>query len=183
MTNSTQETAYYNNSTTSPVYLNEVKRITPERGDSYLACKAVLLDGPMDQPNYTNIDLNVKGPQAIEALESFEDQWPTGYTENASERIKAFASVRIGSISAKGFLKQDGTAGAVLKGKLMEVTYLKVNDSVLFSKNSQEDEASDQAMPEQDASSSSADQENGVQPSTAEVHSTAQDEGKSAIAA
>ncbi len=65
----------------------------------------------------------------------------------------------------------------------MEVTYLKVNDSVLFSKNSQEDEASDQAMPEQDASSSSADQENGVQPSTAEDQSAAQDEGESAIAA
>jgi len=169
MTNSTQETAYYNNSTTSPAYINEVKRITPERGNPYLACKAVLLDGRVDQPNYTYIDLNVKGPQAIEALEAFENQWPTGYSENVSDRISVFASIRIGSISAKGFLKQDKTIGTVLKGKLMEVTYLKVGDNVIRTSNSAQDEtASEQEQP-----TSSANPETGNRPNGAVVHSTA----------
>ena len=146
---SNQENAFYNNSTVSPVYINEVKLIQPKKGDGYIACKATILDGPCDKPNYQNIDLIVKGTQAIEALNSFSAQWPAGYQkdQNSNDRVKVFAFVRIGSISTAAFLKKDKTPGSILKGKLMEITYLKLNDDVLVHTNAKANDENANSSP------------------------------------
>ena len=126
MTNSTQnnETAYYNNSTSSACYINEIKRVQPKRGDAFIAVKASLVDGPMDSPSYESIDLIVKGQQAQRVLESFENQWPT-YSQK--DRPTIFANVRFGSIGVKPYLNGQSLPSAVLSGRLIKVNYCSIN--------------------------------------------------------
>lgn len=126
MTNSTQnnETKYYNNSTSSACYINEIKRVQPNRGDAFIAVKASLVDGPLDNPSYENIDLIVKGKQAQEVLESFEGQWPQYSQEN---RPTIFANIRLVSLGVKAYMNGKQQPAAVLSGRLIKVNFCSIN--------------------------------------------------------
>ena len=130
MTNSTNENQYFNNSTSTPAVIHEVKRITPARGDEFVAIKASMLDGKCDNPSYENIDLIVKGEQAMQVLTSFENLWPT-YGQDKEKRTKIFANLRIGSLGVKPYLTKKGDAAATLSGRLIKINYCKVNDVVV----------------------------------------------------
>jgi len=131
MTNSNQENQYFNNSTTSPCYINQIKWIKPKRGDAFLSVKAALLDGLVSSPGYENIDLIVKGNQAKEVLQMFEENWPT-YEQDKGSRNKIFANIRFGSIGTKPYLNKEKKPDSVLSGSLIKIAYCKVNDEVVY---------------------------------------------------
>ena len=130
-------------------YLNEIKLVHPENGDAYVAVKAAILEG---KPNKNGkikqiyIDLNVKGQQALDVINSLQAYWPQGYG-SASDH-KWMAGIRFGSINAKTyFSKKSNAQVAMLTGSLIAFRWLKVNghDVVVPEWHKSEDQQMQQA--------------------------------------
>lgn len=130
-TQNNTEVTYFNNSTTTACYINEIKRITPKKGDGFIAIKASMLDGSKDDMNYQSVDLIVRGKQAQEVIESFEAHWPN-YNQDKETRSKVFANLRFASLGVKPYLNAQNQACAVISGRLIKIAYLKVNDTVVY---------------------------------------------------
>lgn len=144
MTNNTQETKYYNTSTSTACYINEIKRVKPNRGNAFLAVKASIVEGPMDNPVYQSVDLIVKGEQAKHVLALFEDQWPLYSHKN---RPTIFANIRFGSLGVKPFLTGNGEPAAVLSGRLIKVNFVSLNKEVIFQESSDDAETDNTSQP------------------------------------
>lgn len=114
---------YFNLTADAVGYIDEVKVVKPRKGDSFVALKATLLEGQNGQER-VGIDLILRGSQAAEVLDSLKAEWPQGYGHQGSTW---FAGLRIGSLNVKPYLKRDGTAGAVLSGRLLAIKWLKIN--------------------------------------------------------
>ncbi len=122
---------YFNGVLYARVFVNEVKTIQPKnkKAKQYCAVKATILGKNAKGKNtYETIDLIVKGQNAKTLLWKHREQWPT----NRFEKSDWIADVNIGSIGHCGFEKKDGTPGAVLKGRLINIRSLKIGNDVVF---------------------------------------------------
>ncbi|QRK81811.1 DUF3577 domain-containing protein [Pseudomonas granadensis] len=45
-------------------YLNRIREVKPKKGDAFLACDIVALNGPTDNPEYRRFDVKVSGEEA-----------------------------------------------------------------------------------------------------------------------
>jgi hypothetical protein len=45
-------------------YLNRIREVKPRKGDAFLACDIVALNGPTDNPEYRRFDVRVTGAEA-----------------------------------------------------------------------------------------------------------------------
>lgn len=120
---------YFNFTANATGYINEIKLVETKK-DKMCVIKACLLEGPSDAPEKLYVDLIVRGKQAKTVLWDFRDHWPTGYNAN-TPGSRWFANLRIGSLSAKPYTSKQGKAKAVLAGRLLAISYLKIDDTVI----------------------------------------------------
>ncbi|WP_314909499.1 DUF3577 domain-containing protein [Cardiobacterium hominis] len=110
--------------------INEVKTITPKKGDKYCAINAsILSNGGDGKTVYTTIDLIVSGNPAKEILRTHWGKRPTDRMDHKGPRWTA--DINVGSIRVEPFSKKDGSIGAVLKGRLLNIRALQIGDEVV----------------------------------------------------
>ena len=114
---------YFNFTADAEAYVNEVKRVKPNRGNPFIALKVAILEGANGDKAYC--DLILVGKQAQEVIFALENEWPQGYQNNGSAW---FAGLRIGSLYAKPYLSKKGEPKAVLGGRLIAIKWLKIGD-------------------------------------------------------
>ncbi|MEZ8236305.1 DUF3577 domain-containing protein [Vibrio sp. 10N.261.46.E12] len=113
-------------------FLNRVRKVTPKKGDPFYATTITCLRG--DDNERTYIDCKVVGKEAIEL---FEAHGLDNYDFSPQGGDKGSLSFTISDISLDTFTYQSnhstkaGQFGATIKGRLLKVKYLKVNDVVL----------------------------------------------------
>ena len=118
-----QSQNYFNFTAEGAAYINEVKWVQPRNGNAYIAIRASILEG-LDGKNKISCDLTIRGQQADEVLQMFEDAWPQGY---GSRSPKWFAGIRIGSLDSKSFFRGNGQPGSTLSGRLLAIKWLKID--------------------------------------------------------
>lgn len=122
---------YFNFTATAVAYINEVRIITPKRGDKFCAIKAIVLEGNTEDPDKIPIDLIVRGSEAKSLIWNHKDQWPS-YGGH-----KWFATLRIGSLNTKPYLDKKGEPSAVLSGRLLAISYLSIDGEEVYKVSSE----------------------------------------------
>lgn len=111
-------------------FINEVKTIVPKKGDKYCAVNASILAKDDDgKTAYTTVDLIVSGHPAKEILRTHWGKRPTDRMDHNGPRWTA--DINIGSIRAESFSKRDGSVGAVLKGRLLNIRALRIGEEIV----------------------------------------------------
>lgn len=137
--NSTQESQYFDLHTRGCGYLSRVRWVsTTTRGrksDPFLCCAISALHGDVASPSYTYFDLRVTGEDA-QALIASLDQY-------VSQKKKVFVAFSIGDIYAHPYERNIVDSDtkkvtgkewtALIKGRLLQVTHVKVDDVVIYS--------------------------------------------------
>jgi len=118
-----QSQNFFNFTAEGAAYINEVKWVQPRNGNTYIAIRASILEG-LDGKNKIACDLTIRGQQADEVLQMFQDVWPEGY---GSRSPKWFAGIRIGSLNSKSFFRGNGQPGSTLSGRLLAIKWLKID--------------------------------------------------------
>ena len=118
-----QSQNFFNFTAEGAAYINEVKWVQPRNGNAYIAIRASILEG-LDGNNKIACDLTIRGQQADEVLQMFQDVWPEGY---GSRSPKWFAGIRIGSLNSKSFFRGNGQPGSTLSGRLLAIKWLKID--------------------------------------------------------
>ena len=114
---------YFDFTADAACYLNAITWVQPRNGNAYIAIRASILEG-LDGKNKIACDLTIRGQQADEVLQMFENAWPQGY---GSRSPKWFAGIRIGSLNSKSFFRGNGQPGSTLSGRLLAIKWLKID--------------------------------------------------------
>lgn len=127
----TQTTKYFDTVLYTRAQIKEIKIITPKKGPKYGACTLSIMDKDADGKTvYQTVDAIISGKPVKELLNGLKDRWPRDRTKNDGDRW--FADVNIGSIRTEAYTKKDGTVGAVLKGRLINIRALRIGDDQIL---------------------------------------------------
>jgi hypothetical protein len=104
------------------------------KSEPFLACAINAMHGPVDQPNYSYMDLRVSGEDAISVVSSL--------MEAVDAKRKVFVAFRVGDIYAHPYERairnergrETGSfePAAVIKGRLLLITCAKIDGEVVY---------------------------------------------------
>lgn len=121
-------TTYFDLHTVGIGYLNRLREVAVKRGQNFLAVDISALRGATDQVEYTRFDCRVYGETAQAVL---RELWPRLAT---GQRI--LVGFKIGDIYAEPFVYQSGAkagqTGISLKGRLLRITWAKVDGAMVY---------------------------------------------------
>lgn len=109
-------------------YLNRIRQVKPRKGDPFLACDIAALNGPSDDVTYVRFDTRVSGSEAqhlvrrcIQAVEGDK---------------KVMIGFRLGDLWTDIFTyskgKHAGEQGVSLKGRLLFISWIKVDGKLVY---------------------------------------------------
>lgn len=126
----TQSTQYFDSVLYARAYLNEVKIIQGKKGaKDYCAVNATIIAEEDGKTVYRIIDMVVRGKPAKQILWSLKDCWPADRTKR--EAKPWIADINVGSIRVAAYRKKDGSTGAVLKGRLLNIRNLNIGTDIV----------------------------------------------------
>ncbi len=132
-----EEKKYFNQHIYGVGYLNNVRTITPPKGDSYLLVKVAALQGPEDDYSYTFYDCRVIGTVAKELVKKCAQAVNSGET--------VFVRFIISGIWVVPFIYQQGEKqgqpGANLRANLLSVPMMMINGDVVYTAPPKEENA------------------------------------------
>lgn len=108
-------------------YLNRARFVTPNQGKAYLAVSVTALHGNVDSTNYTYFDVRVVGEAAKEFITAYED-------EINDRDSKVMVRFNIGDPQPTSYIVENGERKGqqrhLIKGRLLKITWAKINDEV-----------------------------------------------------
>ena len=121
--NAANPASYFNLHAEGCGYLNRVRSVKPEKGEPYLACTIAAKHGDATSPVTTKFDCRVSGSRAQAIVQQLE--------ADVKAEKKVFIGFRIGDFVPELFVyqngKRKGETGVVNKGRLLQVTFAKVD--------------------------------------------------------
>ncbi|CAM8846137.1 STY4534 family ICE replication protein [Burkholderia pseudomallei] len=155
MATTSNEKHYFDLHVTGLGYVNRIREVKPRKGDAFLACDIAALNGPSDKPEYRYFDVRVSGTDAQHLIRRCE--------EAVKAERKVLIGFRLGDLWPDLFTytkgKRQGEAGVSLKGRLLFVSWIKVDGQLVYkaeakaADNTAEDE---RAAPREDAPNADA---------------------------
>jgi hypothetical protein len=141
-------------------YMNRIRWVTPKangrKAEEFLACSINALHGKITDPQYSYMDLRVSGEDAINLVSEL--------IEDSEASRKIFVAFTVGDIYAHTYwrdIKEQGRKtgeqepAAIIKGRLLLITHIAIDDVVVYHRYS--DELGD----ETDANAETVDHGNG----------------------
>lgn len=116
-------------------YLSRVRYVDTKKGGRksapFLACVINAMHGDADEPSYTYFDLRVSGEEAAFLIESLD------LGAAADKDKKVFVAFKVGDIYAHHYERKaregNGTeTAALIKGRLLQLTHIKVDGEVVY---------------------------------------------------
>lgn len=139
MTTQNTNTKYFNIHTSGVGYLNRIREVTPKKGSSFWACSIAALRGAEDAIEYTYIDTRVSGAEAIKLIKRCVA------AQDAQKKI--LIGFNIGDIYLDTFTYEKGDkigqTGAGLKGRLLHISFIKVDGEFVYQAPKKEDSVTD----------------------------------------
>nr|QOU99420.1 Periplasmic protein TonB [Pseudomonas syringae pv. actinidiae] len=128
MSNSTNETKYFDLYTVGIGYLNRIREVKPRKGDPFMAVTIAALKGSTDSVEYSYIDCNVVGAEADKLIRRCQ--------EAVAADKKVLVSFRIGDLWPDVFTyssgAKQGQTGVSLKGRLLYLAWIKVEGEYVY---------------------------------------------------
>ncbi|RMM78060.1 Periplasmic protein TonB, link inner and outer membrane [Pseudomonas syringae pv. maculicola] len=128
MSNSTNESKYFDLHTTGIGYLNRIREVKPRKGNPFMAVTVAALKGCTTSAEYAFIDCNVVGAEAEKLIRRSQEAVVAGK--------KVLVSFRIGDIWADTFTygsgEKQGQTGVSLKGRLLYLAWIKVDGETVY---------------------------------------------------
>ncbi|ARA80167.1 STY4534 family ICE replication protein [Pseudomonas amygdali] len=128
MSNSTNESKYFDLHTTGIGYLNRIREVKPRKGNPFMAVTVAALKGSTDSAEYAYIDCNVVGAEAEKLIRRCQEAVDAGK--------KVLVSFRIGDIRADVFTytsgAKQGQTSASLKGRLLYLAWIKIEGEFVY---------------------------------------------------
>ncbi|KAA8690089.1 STY4534 family ICE replication protein [Pseudomonas caricapapayae] len=135
MSNSINETKYFDLHTTGIGYLNRIREVKPRKGNPFMAVTVAALKGCTDSAEYAYIDCNVVGAEADKLIRRCQEAVDAGK--------KVLVSFRIGDIWADIFTytsgAKQGQTSASLKGRLLYLAWIKVEGEYVYQTQQKEE--------------------------------------------
>ena len=129
-------TQYFDLHTSAFGFFNRVRKVVPNRGEPFWSAEFSACRGDAGEKTY--FDVNVVGKEAIALFEQHLSNFEKG-------KDKAMASIVISDLRVEQYTyktgKKAGQPGVSLKGRVIRIKYLKVNDTVVFKTESEAKEA------------------------------------------
>ena len=128
MTTSSTQKPYFDLHVTGLGYVNRIREVKPRKGDAFLACDIAALNGPSDKPEYRYFDVRVSGSDAQHLIRRCD--------EAVKAERKVLIGFRLGDLWPDLFTytkgKKQGEAGVSLKGRLLFVSWIKVDGKLVY---------------------------------------------------
>lgn len=110
-------------------YLYRARTVTPKNGKAYMAVSIAAFHGCSDDPAYTYIDTRIVGSDALDFVKRYEksiNEWET----------KVLVRFKVGDGTPDSYEAQSGKNKGkrlhVIKARLLQITWAKVNDDVVL---------------------------------------------------
>lgn len=143
------------------------------KAEPFLACAVNALRGNIDEPQYTYFDLRVSGQEAIDVIQSLE--------QDVNNNRKVFVAFKVGDIYAHAYDREvkdehgrktgQFEAASLVKGRLLLITHVKVDGETVYQRQDDEDGAgsdgTDDTGSADDAASSQANAQQAPSPAPA----------------
>jgi hypothetical protein len=133
---------YFDFITTGVAYVNRVKQIFPQAGGRvftpYWTAKLAVLVSKGNDVQYRYIDCTIPAEEAEKLVCLY-------MAEANNQAGKVLAGVRIADLHAETFTKKDGEVVPCLKGRLIKISWLKVNGKMVFKASSVVEQATSPA--------------------------------------
>lgn len=124
-------------------YMNRIRWVAPKgngrKAEKFLACAINALHGKIDDPQYSYMDLRVSGEDAINLVSDL--------LQDSEANRKIFVAFTVGDIYAHTYwrdIKDQGRKtgeqepAAVIKGRLLLITHIAIDDVVIYQRYSEE---------------------------------------------
>ncbi|MCO8163864.1 STY4534 family ICE replication protein [Pseudomonas sp. 21LCFQ010] len=151
MTQTTTPT-YFDLHTSGIGYLNRIREVEVRKGAPFMAVTVAALHGSSEQAEYTYIDCKVAGGEAENLVRRCQQ------AEAANRKV--LVGFRIGDIRVETFTYErgpkKGQTGASLKGRLLFISWIKINGEYAYQAPQKESGQSAHANPHQDSSAEAA---------------------------
>ena len=133
---STNETKQYFDLHTQGIgYLNRIREVTPNEGDTFLSVTIAALRGSVDNAQYTHFECRVSGKKAQELVRQLKPA--------VEGNLKVLIGFTLSDMYAESFTFKNGDkageAGISLKARLLRVAWAKVDGQPFYT--AQEDAA------------------------------------------
>src|SRR5207245_2344042 len=140
---------YFNLQVSGCGYLSRVRWVNPSskgrKSEPFLACAVNALRGAVTDPAYTYFDLRVSGEEAGELVDQLK--------QDVEENRKVFVAFKLGDIYPHAYdravLDKHGKptgekeTATLIKGRLLLITYVKVNDEVVYQRKDDDEDGED----------------------------------------
>jgi predicted Zn-dependent protease len=140
----TQQSKFFDLHTKGIGYLSRIREVKPKKGDSFWACSIGALRGSSDKPEYTYFDCRISGAEANKLIRRC--------VEAVDADKKVLIGFTVGDIYTETFTfekgEKKGQTGASLKGRLLYVSFIKVDGKEVYKAESKPENAETPA-PEQ----------------------------------
>ncbi|MBW8830739.1 MAG: DUF3577 domain-containing protein [Burkholderiales bacterium] len=141
--------AYFNLQVSGCGYLSRVRWVNPSskgrKSEPFLACAVNALRGAVTDPAYTYFDLRVSGEEAGVLVEQLK--------QDVDANRKVFIAFKLGDIyphsyERKAFNEHGKPTGemetaTLIKGRLLLITYVKVDDEVVYQRKDDDENGDD----------------------------------------
>ncbi len=123
---------YFDLHTTGLGYANRMREVKV-RGQNFWAVDISALRGSTDDVEYTKFDCRISGREALEVL--------TRFKADIDAKKKVLVGFKVGDIYPETFTfekgEKAGQTGVVLKGRLLQVAWVKVDGKTVFTAKEQ----------------------------------------------
>lgn len=154
MTTANTENKYFDLHTSGIGYLNRIREVQVKKGQPFWACTVGALHGSQDDAEYTYFDCRVSGTEAENLVKRCVPAVEAGK--------KVLVGFKIGDIYTETYVIQKGDrkgeTGVSLKGRLLCISWIKVNGEMVY-----------QAPKKEESSEATADEVPVETPAAAEV--------------
>ncbi|GEK15424.1 DUF3577 domain-containing protein [Aliivibrio fischeri] len=114
-------------------FFNRVRKVVPKKGEPFWAVDISACRGDAGEKTY--FDCNVVGKEAIALFEQHLANFEQGKDVVTASLV--IGDLRVEQFTYKSGTKKAGQPGVSLKGRVLRIKYLKVNDTVVFKTESE----------------------------------------------
>jgi hypothetical protein len=123
-----REKSYFDLHISGLGYLNRVRDVQPQKGESFLACDIAALNGPADDPEYRRFDARVSGKEAQHLVRRCKAA--------VEAEKKVLIGFKLGDLWTDLFTykkgKHAGEQSVSLKARLLFVGWIKVDGKLVY---------------------------------------------------
>ncbi len=124
-----QDDKYFDLHTRGIGYLNRVRTVNPDKGDSYVSVSIAALHGRSDNPSYSYFDTRVVGGDALEFIKA--------HKEAINDRdSKVLVRFKVGDGEATSYEVKSGdnkgNRNHIIKSRLLQITWASINGEVVL---------------------------------------------------